>query len=109
MDKRYDWEKLKRRLADKAVPEFVAQFDTPCYALLKSIEDDFRTDWRSNTVEFTEAVRKRVMAWDVRCAGRLIKLFEKHVPSALRGKQIGAEYDDEDRWVVYPLEEEQWG
>lgn len=106
--KTYKWDKIKDTVASAVGRELADSFsprgkEAAIAAVLCVIDEPARGDWRTRVEEIASAAEARILAWDVRLAGRLRDLFPEFFPPELRSGALAAEMDDSPGadWVVY--------
>jgi hypothetical protein len=104
------WERVKKEVASQVYNAVLSCAEPVTYtAILKDlIASDFSIKRGLSSAELVKSYADKayevVMAWDVRCVGRLRDLFPDYFPKDLR-KSVLAAYmldDGTNSWVVVP-------
>lgn len=102
------WEKFKANLANAVASQHYKPTEKMLAAFCVSAETlETRTvkasaEMSSNEKKLADAIRERIMNWDIRCVPQLIALFEEHVPKKFRNVTINCIFVN-DNWHIEPL------
>ena len=101
--KTYKWEQIKlnacRRLSD------AINYDIALYGILMGIEQQLtgekHKNWRENAKAMREKAWEAIENWDIRKAGKLIKLFPSIVSKKYHKQTPVCDMDDKGNWCLF--------
>lgn len=103
------WDTLKKRLAAEIATKTLYSSENAALVLTDLATSNFEAmrnrgkvgdSWRHVLFDYRDAVYGQVMAWDIRCVGRLRDVFPDAFPRSLRKGTLTCYMDDKARWCV---------
>lgn len=94
------YEQVKERVARGVYTQVLELRDqnAATYALMDAVAE--RRPHRASLQVFADKCYEIIMAWDVRCVGKLRELFPGYFPPSLKGP-LEAGYDADGDWAVW--------